>query len=170
MRARAAAQPEAKAEPAVAPGQQALCYGVTGMTQARYQEFREAMGKVGGAGIAYSVLSDNKAPWWVFWPPEYEAAQRAEVVKKIARAGVKDFVAIGKGAMAQAYSLGVFPDEPQARTQRDALRQKGLDKAEYGIRPGIGTFKLRFVPDSAERAATLKGLLPSWAESADCPS
>jgi hypothetical protein len=168
-KARATATPTAPATPSVAAEQPAAkCFKVAGMTPGRYQDLREAVAKL--ADTSFSLVTDNPLPWWVYWPPEYEAAQRQAVLKKIALAGVKDALHIAKGAMAQSFALGLYPNEGEARGQRDALRQKGLDKAEYGIRPGLGTFQMRFAPLARERAATLRETLPTWVESIDCPS
>jgi hypothetical protein len=134
------------------------------MDPERYQAFRDVLKQLDVGGGRYSVLTANKLPWWAYWPPEYEAAQREVVVKKIALAGVKDFLPIGKGPMAQSFSLGMFPVESQARAHRDSLRQKGLDKVEYGIRPGIGAFRIRLDPETPARAQVLKAIMPAWAE------
>jgi len=157
--------PATAAESGVAP----LCYAVEGMTPARNLELREALAKLGDARGAYALISEVALPWWVFWPPEYEAAQRDAVLKKLTQAEIKDFLAIGKGPMAQSFSLGMFPTEAQAMSHRDRLRQKGLDKAEYGIRAGIDA-RLRFVVDTPGRAEAVKGVLPVWVKPADCPS
>jgi uncharacterized protein YneF (UPF0154 family) len=166
-------QPPVKARQAVteaslaasqASSEAALCFRVAGMDQARYQAFREILAKLDVDGSRFSLLTDNKFPWWVYWPPEYEAAQRDAVIKKIAQAGVKDVVPVGKGAMAQSFSLGMFPLEVQARAHRDKLRQTGLEKVEYGIRPALGTFRIRLDPESPARSQALKALMPAWVE------
>lgn len=144
-----------------------LCYKVETMDQARYQTFRDILAKLEIASGAYRLIADNKFSWWVYWPPEYEAAQRDAVLKKFALARVRDVLPIAKGPMAQSFSLGMFPEEAPARAHRDRLRQKGLDKAEYGIRPGIGPFGIRVKLDSPARTQALKAMLPAWAEAVD---
>jgi hypothetical protein len=141
-----------------------LCYRVNNMDQARYQEFREAMNKLDLEAGRLRLITDNALPWWVYWPPEYEAAQRDSAIKKFGLAGVRQVLPIKKGAMAQSFALGLYPDEARARAQRDALRQKGLDKAEYGIRPAIGGFILHLTPPNEARQEALKALMPAWAE------
>jgi len=169
--AAAAPAPTPAPEVVASAGAAALCYRIEGMAPGRYQAFREMSARLASAaGAGFTLMSDNPLPWWVYWPPEYEAAQRAAVVRKLTAAGVKDYLAIARGAMAQSYALGLFPSEAQARAQRDTLRQKGLDKAEYGVRPGIGPFMLRFAPDSAARVETLKDVMPAWAVKVDCPA
>lgn len=153
---------------ATATGVAPLCYVLEGMTPARNQELREALAKLGDPRNLYALVSDVALPWWVYWPPEYEAAQRDAVLKKLAQAEVRDFLAIGKGPMAQAFSLGMFPTEEPARSHRDRLRQKGLDKAEYGVRAGIDA-RLRFAVDSPGRAEVVKSVMPAWTKPADCP-
>lgn len=164
-KARSAAPAAATGEAAGTPGAEfALCYRVAAMDPERYQAFRDVLKQLDVGGGRYSVLTANKLPWWAYWPPEYEAAQREVVVKKIALAGVKDVLLIGKGPMAQSFSLGMFPVESQARAHRDSLRQKGLEKVEYGIRPGIGAFRIRLDPETPARAQVLKAIMPAWAE------
>jgi len=58
----------------------------------------------------------------------------------------------------------MFPLEAQARAHRDSLRQKGLDKVEYGIRPALGAFRIRLDPESPARSQALKALMPAWVE------
>jgi hypothetical protein len=141
-----------------------LCFRIATLEKGRYQAFRDVLEKLALDGQGYTLVSDNKLPWWVYWPPEYEATQRDAAQKKFALVGIKDVLPITKGPMTQSYSLGMFPVEAQARAQRDALRQKGLEKTEYGVRPGIGAFQLRLVVDGAGRAEALKAVMPSWAE------
>ena len=159
-----AATPASAEASDAARAESALCFRVAGMDPARYQAFREVLAKLDVGGGRYSLLTDNKFPWWTYWPPEYEAEQRDTVVRKIALAGVRDVLPITKGPMAQSFSLGMFPVEAQARAQRDSLRQKGLEKVEYGIRPGIGAFRIRLDPESPARAQALKAIMPAWAE------
>lgn len=162
---------KARAEAGAPPGpstpaesEAALCFRVTGMDQVRYQALREALAKLDVDPGRFTLITENKFPWWVFWPPEYEAGQRDAVLKKIAQAGAKDVVPVGKGAMAQSFSLGMFPLEVQARAHRDSLRQKGLEKVEYGIRPALGAFRIRIDPESPARSQALKALMPAWVE------
>jgi hypothetical protein len=145
-------------------GGELLCYRIATLEKGRYQAFRDLLEKFALDGQRYALVTDSKLPWWVYWPPEYEATQREAAQKKFTLVGVKDVLPITKGPMAQSYSLGMFPVESQARAQRDVLRQKGLEKTEYGIRPGIGAFQLRLVVDHSERAESLKAMLPTWAE------
>lgn len=162
--------PTRASELAVAPpvdSPLALCYKIGNMDQTRYQLFRDVMAKLDLDARHLRLIAENSLPWWVYWPPEYETAQREAVVKKFALAGVKEVVPIAKGAMAQSFSLGLHPDEARARTARDELRGKGLDKAEYGIRPAIGTFRMQLFPEDAGRQQALKTLLPGWAELLD---
>lgn len=164
------ARPEAVATAATAnpvDSEAALCFRVTGMDPARYQALREALAKLDVDAGRFTLITDNKFPWWVFWPPEYETAQRDAVLKKIAQAGAKDVVPVGKGAMAQSFSLGMFPLEAQARAHRDSLRQKGLDKVEYGIRPALAAFRIRLDPESPAQSQALKALMPAWVEVLD---
>ena len=119
-----------------------LCLEIADFSQARYQEFRTRMKNAGLDDGQCTFAFDKRLAWWVFWPPEYEAAQREKVLKAIQAAGVKDVLPITQGAMAQSLSLGVFAGEAQANQYRDTLRGKGLSKVEFGPRPSMGTGRL----------------------------
>lgn len=139
-----------------------LCLEIADLNQARYQEMDTALKASGLAGqCSYSF--DKRLAWWVFWPPEYEAGRRDKVVKAIQAAGVKDFLPITQGAMAQAFSLGIFAGEAQALQYRDALRGKGLDKVEFGPRPSMGSGRLGCALNEPGRLAAFRSGLPAWA-------
>ncbi|NTV97111.1 MAG: hypothetical protein HGA75_17135 [Thiobacillus sp.] len=164
----AAYKPGAKAADSAKPVvTTALCVEVSEMSQARFQEVGGLLKTAGLEGGACSYRFDKELAWWVFWPPEYEAARRDKVMKSIQAAGVKDVMAITQGAMAQAYSLGVFTNETQANQYRDTLRGKGLDKVEYGPRPSMGTGHLGCAADEAGKLAGLKASLPAWAKAVE---
>lgn len=154
----AVAKPEAPAR---------LCLEIADLNQARYLELRTILK---GAGLdtgqcTYSF--DKKLGWWVYWPPEYEAVLRDKAVKAIQAAGVKDYLPITQGAMAQSFSLGVFSSETQANQYRDALRGKGLAKVEYGPRPSMGSGRLGCLPGDAASLEAFRSRLPAWAQATD---
>lgn len=166
-----AAAPATDARPVVASAPAAsppsLCLELEGLDQNRYVALREVLTSA-GLGPAECVYSfDKKLGWWVFWPPEYEAVQRDKAIKGFQAAGVKDVLPINQGPMAQAFSLGVFVGESQARQFRDQLRGKGLAKAEFGPRPSLLTARLRCAPEDAGRLDRLKVALPAWATPVD---
>ncbi|MDD4882630.1 MAG: hypothetical protein PHR30_01030 [Gallionellaceae bacterium] len=165
-------QPDAyQPAPAAKPDDQAanpaaqtsVCLEITGLSQARYQDMRARLKSVGLDGGPCSYHLDKGLGWWVFWPPEYEAAQRDKVIKAIQAAGIKDVQPIAQGAMAQAYSLGVFVGEKQANRFRDELRGKGLDKVDFGPRPNLQSGRLGCQSDDAAKLAGLTANLPTWA-------
>ena len=89
-------------------------------------------------------------------------------------AGVKDAVPIGKGAMAQAFSLGVFSSEEQALLHRNRLRSRGLDKAEFGPRPGVSEKDAHLLCSlgGGDQLAKLRDRLPKGAtlvDRSECP-
>lgn len=147
------------AKPAVENG---LCLEIADLSQAHYQEMRTLLKSAGldGGQCVYSF--DKKLAWWVFWPPEYEAVQRDKAIKAIQAAGVKDVLPITQGAMAQAFSLGVFTGETQANQHRDALRGKGLDKVEHGPRPSMGSGRLGCMADASGKLGGFRAGLPAW--------
>jgi len=130
-----------------------------------------------GAGIGPQqrmFLLDESLGWWVFWPPEYEAGQREKALRAIKAAGVRDAIPITKGAMAQAFSLGVFANEEQAVIHRNRLRSRGLDKAEHGPRPGVAEKEIRLVCmlGGGEQRDKLQAALPAgvtMVERDECP-
>lgn len=157
----AATAPAVTARPAATA---ALCLEIADLNQARYLEMRKALAAAGLGTGQCSYSFDKRLAWWVFWPPEYEAGQRDKVVKAIQAAGVKDFLPISQGAMAQSFSLGVFVGEVQANQYRDALRGKGLDKVEFGPRPSMGSGRLSCVLEEAARLDAFKAGVPGWAK------
>lgn len=150
---------EAVAEPSVESG---ICLDIAELTQARYQELRTILKSAGLAGGECLYSFEKKLGWWVFWPPEYEAAQRDKAIKAVQAAGVKDFLPIGQGAMAQSFSLGVFSSEAQANRYRDALRGKGLAKVDYGPRPSMESARLGCLAVDPAKLGRLKVALPAW--------
>ena len=144
-----------------------LCIGITELTQEHFLELRTMRQTVGMEDQQCEYGFGKKLSWWVFWPPEYEAAQRDQVMKSFRAAGVRDMLPVTQGSMAQSFSLGVFSTEAQARQHRDGLRSRGLDRVEYGPRPGTGSGNLECQPTSAAQYDRLKSGLPAWARVVD---
>lgn len=140
-----------------------LCLELTDLSQTHYLEMQKIIQTAGLTTGQCQYSFGKKLGWWVFWPPEYEAVQREKVLQAIRSAGVQDVLPVTQGVMAQAFSLGVFTSEGQARQHRDGLRRKGLDKAEYGPRPSMGGGKLSCAPGSAGELQQVKASLPAWA-------
>jgi hypothetical protein len=169
-------QASVPAQPAVAespPAQNRVCLSVENMSQANFQDMQALLKASSVDEDKCSYGFDKKLAWWVFWPPEYEAAQRDKVLQSIHAAGVKDVLPINQGAMAQAFSVGVFVSGSQARQYRNSLRSKGLDKIEYGPRPGIGAVRLGCQMSDPGQLSRFKAALPAWAKPVDeskCPA
>jgi hypothetical protein len=144
-----------------------LCIDVTEPGQARYVELQALLKSAGfdDGRCAYSF--DARLGWWVFWPPVYEPALRAKAIQAIQAAGVKDVLPIRQGAMAQAYSLGMFASEDQAIQHRDRLRGQGLAQVEYGPRPNVKTMRLTCRLEDVGRASGFLAGLPEWAKQVD---
>ncbi len=121
---------------------------------------RATLTGVGLAGDACRFILPQTLGWWVFWPPVYEAAERERVSRSLRAAGVRDVLPIRGGAMAQAYSLGVFQFEAQALAMRDGLRQKGLGAVEYGPRPEEGEVFLHCRVEDPEMRRRLLAAMP----------
>lgn len=151
-------------EVAKAPVQTRICLDIADLSQGHYLDLQAVLKTAGLDGGKCNYNFDKKLAWWVFWPPEYEASQRDKVLKAIRAAGVNDVLPVTQGAMAQAFSLGVFSGEKQANQHRDTLRGKGLEKVDYGPRPSMGSGRLgcdELAPDSLDQ---LKAALPTWAK------
>lgn len=144
-----------------------LCLEIARPSQARHREMAALLDAAGLAGGACAYRFDRSPGWWVFWPPEPDAARRAEVRQAIEAAGVANFMAVEQGPMAHAFLLGLHAGEAQAIRQRDALRAKGLDRAEYGPRPVVATGWLGCAAADAARLADLRARLPDWARPVD---
>lgn len=149
------------------PASGTLCINVSEPGQNRYIEL-QALLKSAGFDDGRCVYSfDARLGWWVFWPPVYEPALRAKAVQAIQAAGVKDVLPIRQGAMAQAYSLGMFASEIQAQQHRDRLRGQGLAQVEYGPRPNVKKMRLTCRLEDATKASGFLAGLPEWARPAD---
>jgi hypothetical protein len=164
-------KPAVETVPVVA--QNKLCLIVDELNQAHFQEMQALMqsSSLGDDSCLYRF--ERKLAWWVFWPPEYEAARREKVLQSIHAAGVKDVMPINQGEMAQAFSVGVFISGAQARQYRNSLRSKGLDKIEYGPRPNLGPVRLGCRTSDPGQLSRLKAALPVWAKQVDesqCPA
>lgn len=173
--AAAPAEPVAQAaEPAVqAASTDRVCVDIADLSQAHYEDLRALLKASDLAAGQCQYSFDKKLAWWVFWPPEYEAAQRDKVLKAIQAAGIKDVLPITQGALAQSFSLGVFSNEVQANQYRDTLRSRGLNKAEFGPRPSMVSGRLGCVAAEAERLARFRAALPGWAKPVEetlCPA
>lgn len=146
-----------------APSPGKICLGLSDLDQQRFGELNDLLRSSGYADGQCRLLLGRKLGWWVFWPPEYEAAQREKAVVAMRAAGVEEFLRVREGSMAQSYSLGVFSLESQARQLRDSLRRKGLERVEYGPRPGTTMAQLECRAAAPERVARLQAALPAWA-------
>ena len=157
--------------PAVEPVPEAVpssvCLLVENMSQANFEDLQALMRSNGLDADKCSYSFDKKLGWWVFWPPEYEAAKRDKVLESIHTAGVKDVLPISQGPMAQAYSVGAFASEEQARLYRNSLRKKGLDKIEYGPRPSIGSVRLDCQLENPALLTRFKAALPVWVKAVE---
>lgn len=142
------------------PGIERVCLEVTDLSHSLFLEMRALTRDLGIADEKCGYAFSNKLAWWVFWPPEYEASQRDKALRAMRAAGQRDIFPINQGAMAQAFSLGVFSSEAQARQLRDALRRKGLDKVDHGPRPGMGTSRLSCELGHADQTEQLLASLP----------
>lgn len=156
-----------------APGGNSACLALGELSQAHYQDMQTLLKNSSLGSDKCNYMFDKKLAWWVFWPPEYEASRREKVLESIHAAGVKDVMPITQGALMQAFSVGVFSAQEQARLYRDKLRSKGLDKIEYGPRPTAGQALLGCRSDNPAQLSQLKASLPAWVKPVDaqkCPA
>ena len=160
------APPVAQAAPPVRPAT-ALCLEIVRPGQVRYREMAALLDAAGMAAGACSYRFDRSPGWWVFWPPEADVARRAEVRQAIEAAGVVNFLAVEQGPATGAFLFGLHAGEAQAARQRDTLRRKGLEQAEYGPRPVVTTAWLGCAAADAARLADLRARLPGWARPVD---
>lgn len=163
----AAAVPPVVAVSAAAPASAVLCLSASDLTQSDFQDLQALLKSSGLDRSKCSYSFARKLAWWVFWPPEYEASQRDKALKSMHAAGIKEMIHVTQGPMAQAYSVGAFTAESQARQYRDALRSKGLDKIEYGPRPDNGPARIECTEVDPNRLARFKAAMPAWAKLED---
>lgn len=115
-------------------------------------------GDLTGAGLRpgdYTLRLAKPLGWWVYIPPEANAALRQETVARLKSLGINDLAVIGRGSMVNAISLGMFAEPAQAAAHLERLRAKGVAGAVYGPRPGVGPVRLDLSALSAARRAAL---------------
>jgi hypothetical protein len=156
-----AERPAAKAADAAVsterPGAGPLCLAAALTGAADYQALRQALRDAGLDRV--ELRMDERLGWWVYWPPITDPVEQVQVLAAIGKAGVRDVAPIRRGPMARAISFGMFASEADARAHRELLRGKGLDKLEYGPRPGVGEVMLIVPAADATRVERLRRLL-----------
>ncbi|MCU0841345.1 MAG: hypothetical protein MUC79_06450 [Thiobacillaceae bacterium] len=167
---RPAAKTADAATPTESPGAGPLCLVAALGGAADYTTLRQALRDAGLDSVELRV--DERLGWWVYWPPISDPVEQVQVLAAIGKAGVRDVAPIRRGPMARAISFGMFASEADARAHREFLRGKGLDKLEYGPRPGVGELILFAAGADPVRIERLRALLkdrPGLEERA-CPA
>lgn len=139
-----------------------MCIEIVGLDATRFRELGALLTAAGLGARDCTYVFDKRLPWWVYWPPEYEAVARQAAERAMRASGLRDILPITQGSMAQAYSLGVFALEEQASQYRDRLRSKGLAKVEYGPRPTVGSGRLTCEQTPADVRERMQAGMPEW--------
>lgn len=114
--------------------------------------------ELAGAGLVpgdYDLRLAKNLGWWVYLPPEANAARRQEMVDRLRELGITDLAVIGRGSMTNAISLGMFADAGQARAHLGKIKALGVEGAVFGPRPDSGPARLNLSALSAGRRAGL---------------
>ena len=128
----------------------------------------QIQGYLRGLGVpdaAYDILVDTRLGWWVYLPPVADATALSVVMEDARAKGIKDMSPVRTGKLANALSLGVFPDLESARLHAASMEKKGLQGVQFAPRPEAGAARLttvKAVPalQSALRAPWPAGLAP----------
>lgn len=119
------------------------------------------------AGISpgdYELQLDKRLGWWVYLPP-FANAEAVRAAMEDARAkGVSDMAPVRSGKMANALSLGAFPNLEKARAQATNLTGKGIKGVKFGPRPEAGEVRMLFsgTKPKLSSEAQLQNLLENW--------
>lgn len=144
-----------------ARGAGAGCLVLRDYGQAAHDRLLADLAAAGLTPGQYAIRLDKPLGWWVYIPPEDNAARRETVLALLKAAGVKDMAVIGRGSMTNAISLGMFAEPGQAASHLAAMQAKGAPGVVYGPRPGMGPARVEFtglsVQDRERLPARLRG-------------
>lgn len=123
--------------------------------QAAHDRLRDELAAAGLRPDDYAPRLAKNLGWWVYIPPESDAALRQATVARLREQGVTDLAIISRGSMTNAISLGMFADAGQAQAHLARLRAMGVSAAIHGPRPDSGPARLDLSSLSASRRAAL---------------
>lgn len=91
--------------------------------------------------------------YWVYLPPAHSRAEAQALGRRLAAAGISDFVYVVGAEKQNAISLGLYKDQPAAEARADQVRTLGLEarvEDRYTRREAV-TFAVR-APTAPPRA------------------
>ena len=91
---------------------------------------------------SYELRLDKHLGWWAYLPPFGDLESLRVAMEEARQKGVTDMAQVRGGKMANAVSLGAFPNLAKARAHADALTAKGLRGVKVGPRPESGEVRL----------------------------
>jgi hypothetical protein len=136
-----------------------VCFTIRVDDQAVYPALRQGLEQAGINASMYHLGVDNRLGWWVFWPPESDPVEQVRLLKRFEDIGIRDLAPIRRGPMSGAISLGMFAGEADARSRSESLQQKGLDRVDYGPRPGTESLTLSLTAEGNKRLDVLRAAL-----------
>lgn len=153
-------QPEAPSDAAAKPAAGTdACLVLPAFDQAAHERLRAELAGTGLKPGDYNLQLAKPLGWWVYIPPEANAALRQETMARLRALGITDLAVIGRGSMLNAISLGMFAEPGQASAHLERLQARGVPGAVYGPRPDAGPARLDLSALSADRRAGLQAEL-----------
>lgn len=141
---------------AASAAQANACLVLEHYDQAVHDRLRDELAAAGLAPGDYTPSLAKSLGWWVYIPPEPDAALRQATVAKLREQGITDLAVISRGSMTNAISLGMFADAGQALAHLARMKAKGVSAAIHGPRPDSGPARL----DLSALPASLRAALP----------
>jgi len=150
----------------VAAVEEPRCLDWSHIDSDRVMSIDTALREAGIRGEDRGWHPDEKLAWWVYLPPIKDAAEMRAALDDARQRGVQDAEPVRVGVMANAISLGVFPDPDRASRHAETMLGKGFKDVRYGLRPSVDTVRLVLAraPSAAQSEAirqASRGIMPT---------
>lgn len=140
---------------------QGACLSWPGLDAEAVAMVEARLRQAGFAQGGYELSVDKRLGWWVFQPPFKDADAVRAAMDEARAKGVVDMAPVRGGKMANALSLGAFPNLDSARAHASALIGKGMRDVKFGPRPETGEVRLRFTGQEPDKKR-LDDLRKDW--------
>lgn len=151
------AAPASQTPPAQVAEPAPACLVIQDYDQGAHDRLSQSLDRAGLTPAQVSPSLARNLAWWVYLPPEPDAARREALLGRLRAAGIRDMAVIGRGSMTHAIALGMFAQWTQAQAHLAELRAKGVEGALMGPRPESGPLQIDLAGLPADRRAALAG-------------